>query len=129
MEFEDVAHEFFTRLIRMEKPPWVDNPTAWVYKICDNIALDLIRKNGFSDTIDERTAISAQAQEDFDSIEENSAFFAVLRNIDEEDAQLVKLVIWDGYNIKEAAKIMGINHGAARQRYSRALKKLKKYLL
>ena len=129
VDFEDVAHDLFTRLIRMEKPPWVDNPTAWVYKICDNIALDAIKqKSGFT-AIDERTAISAQAQVDYERVEENSAFFAVLRNIDSEDAELVKLIIWDGYNIKEAAKIIGVSHGAARQRYSRALKKLKMYLL
>ena len=129
VDFEDVAHELFTKLIRMESPPNVDNPTAWIYKICDNIILDEFRKNKQTLPIDERTA-SAPTAGGFtlSETETNSDFFALLSQLDGESAEIVKLVIWDGYNLKEVSQLLNLSHGATRQKYSRALKKLKKYL-
>ena len=115
VEFEDVAHEFFTKLIRMESPPNVDNPNAWVYRVCDNIALDMLRKTSpFTELNEQITAAPQQGGFTVSEAESNSDFFTLLSHLDEDSAELVRLVIWEGYNLKEAAAILGIGYGAAR---------------
>ena len=129
VDFEDVAHDLFTKLIRMESPPEVQSPTAWIYRICDNIVLDKLRRTRgeveLNESISAAPITGSLTEAEVDS---NADFFKILSHLDNESSQLVRLVVWDGYNLKEAAQILKIGYGAARQRYSRALKKLKDYL-
>ena len=125
VDFEDVAHDAFTRIIRLENPPEVENPTAWIYKICDNVANDHLQKKRGQISLDERLEAPPPASViTISSAESDLDYFTLLSMLDASDAEIVRLVTWEGYNLKEAADIMGISHGAARQRYSRALKKL-----
>lgn len=127
VDFEDVAHDVFTRLIRADNLPEVESPTAWMYKICDNIALDHLRKNRYSMPFDEGIA-SCSIEEEKYSAEGDGGYFSVLDHLQGEEREIVKLVTWDGYNLKEVSKILNVSHGSARQKYSRALKKLKSFL-
>ena len=113
----------------MESPPLVENPTAWVFKICDNLVLDEMRKNQPTLPIEEQVvSASTTGSLTVAETESNTDFFSLLSRLDEESATIVKLSVWDGYNLKEIAKILNLSHGTARQKYSRALKKLKNYL-
>lgn len=129
VDFEDVAHDVFTKLIRMEAPPEVQSPNAWIYRICDNAVMDALRRTGREVGLNEDILSAPQTGPlTVGEVEADSDFFSVLSHLGKEDAELVRLVIWEGYNLKEAAGLLGMGHGAARQRYSRALKKLKDYL-
>ncbi len=122
VDFEDVAHDVFTRLLSIKDPPQVDNPIAYVYKICDNVALDHLRKKKSTVPLDENYGTSA----DEIAFEEGEmCFFSALKLIDEDSAGIVRMVLWEGYNLREVSEILGISYGAARQKYSRAVKKLK----
>ncbi len=123
VDWEDVAHEFFVRLLKMPAPPFVESPTAWVYRSCENIAYDLVKNQNRFTELDERTASAPDLNSASD---EESDFFSALNLLEGDDREIVKLVIWDGYNLKEASAMLGLTHAAGRQKYSRALKKLKK---
>lgn len=124
VDFEDVAHDLFTKLIRADALPWVENPTAWMYKICDNLALDHLRRKDNGVPLDERIASGLEGESRLNA-EGDTGFFDLLDRLDGDEREIVKLIIWEGYNLKEGAKLLKISHGAARQKYSRALKKLK----
>lgn len=124
VDFEDVAHDVFTRLFRYDNYPFVENPTSWIYKICDNTVMDDLRKYRNETPLNDGM-LSVQSSENLSEAEGDANFFGVLRNLDGESAEIVKLVFWDGYNLKEISAILGINYGTVRQKYSRALKKLR----
>ncbi len=127
---EDVAHELFTKLIAMKNPPWVENPTAWIYRITDNIVLDMIKKDR-SVPVGELPFARAEADGYpyiTDGVAAESRFFSLLSLLPADDAAVVSLVIWEGYSLKEAAAMLHAGYGATRQKYSRALKKLAKAL-
>lgn len=48
--------------------------------------------------------------------------------LDPDDAELVRLVYWDGFRSNEAAAILGINPSTARSRLSRARQTLRAVL-
>jgi len=128
VDFEDVAHDLFMKLIRTEDPPYVENPTAWIYRICDNIAYDHIRRRNRDVSLDDYLTATLPGGEGVERSEEASDFFGVLSNLDKDDRELVAMVLWEGFSLKECAEMLGAGYGAVRQRYSRALKKLKKHL-
>ena len=128
VDFEDVAHDAFTKMIRLENPPEVTNPTAWVYRICDNVANDYLREKKGIITLDERMEAPSTSVKTVSAAESEADYFTLIRKLGKEDSEIILLVTWEGYNLKEAAEILGLTHGAARQRYSRALKKLKAIL-
>lgn len=126
VDFEDVAHDAFTKLIRLEDPPEVENPTAWIYKICDNAANDQISARGGELPLDERVDASPPPSvKTLADAESESDYFSLVGKLERSDAEIVLLITFEGYNLKEAAEILGLSHVAARQKYSRALKKLK----
>ena len=129
VDFEDVAHDVFTKLIRLADPPEVENPTAWIYRICDNAANDQLAAKRGEVPLDEKIGVSPPASVvTISAAESESDYFSLVNKLPEDDAEIVILVTWEGYNLKEAADILGLTHGAARQKYSRALKKLKAIL-
>lgn len=127
VDFEDVAHDLFTRLIGMKNPPEVANPTAWILRIADNVCLDAIRKSKYSSPFDDNLAAPTEAYGygTTERVDSNSAFFAILQKLKPDDAELMTLVFWYGYSLKDCAEILGITYPSARQRYSRALKQLR----
>lgn len=53
---------------------------------------------------------------------------AALETLPERDAELVRLIIWDGFGVSEAGALLGLRAGASRTRYSRAKEKLRALL-
>ena len=51
-----------------------------------------------------------------------------LRTLGDDDAELVRLIYWDGFEIQEAAVIVGLNPSTARSRLASAKKRLREVL-
>lgn len=51
-----------------------------------------------------------------------------LQKLDDESRSIIEKVYWEGYSQKEVADILGIKYSTVRQKHSRAVKRLKKYL-
>ena len=128
VDFEDVAHDLFTRLLRLAAPPEVENPNAWIYRICDNISCDRLRGVGTQLPLDEIPEGTYSSYDGEILSDGEMDFFSLISMLDGESATIVKLVIWDDYSLKEVASMLGIKHGTARQKYSRALIRLRAYI-
>lgn len=124
---DDIAQEFFLRLLTFPCRTYVLNPASWVYKACENLAKekyaevaeeypasDLLDGVSAPVFVDEIAAVSIQARELFEKI------------TDQKTRNIVYLYHWEGYNFREIGKILGMNCAAVRQRYSRVIKVLKK---
>ncbi len=120
---EDCAQEFFLNLLKKPVDCYIENPTAWVYRCSLNIANEKIEKeNKYAElkVLDEKV--------DFEpSIEIFGDLYDKLKMLEKDERELVYLVHWDGYNLKEIAEILGVSHANARQKYSRTIKKLKQW--
>lgn len=124
---EDVAQEFFINLITQDKDyNYVNSPTSWVYACCENIAKRKIvydsRYSLCGDDIDGGIK-SVNLLKQIDSSDEVERLLSIF---DDETKQIIYLVYWEGYNLKEVSEILGKSYTAVRKRYSRAMKKMKK---
>ena len=117
---EDCAQEFFLNLLNKPVEDYVKNPTAWVYRCSINIAKNKkARENKY-------TELKTDKKVDFEpSIEIFGDLYEKLKILDDKEREIIYLVHWDGYNLKEIAEILGVSHANARKKYSRIIKKLK----
>ena len=56
------------------------------------------------------------------------AALAALDLLNETDRELIRLVVWDGFGVGEAGRVLGLREGAARSRYSRARARLRELI-
>ena len=122
---EDVTQEFFIRLINNDKQyEYINNPTAWVYTCCINIARTKIAKENRDILLDEELCVSKDLSSDFDKI----FLGTVLEELDDLTKKIIILHYWEGYSFAEASEILGISYDAIRQRHKRIKAKLKEFL-
>lgn len=121
---EEAAQEFFLYLMRYKgKFDYIEFPILWVYKCSENFAKMLIRKKC--------STIPLSDSEKYEYIPKEELYgdiYKYLKLLDEISYQIIVLVYWDGYNLKEVSKILNINYDTIRQKYRRALKKLNKMI-
>ena len=131
---DDVAQEFFLRLIKSHGFKYINNPTAWVYACCDNIAKSMLLGNAetvplFAPENFELTQKYCVA-EDFVDIEmqndQTKRIFDALG--DECTKKIFYLYYWCGYNLREISQLLSLNPGTVKQRHARAIKKVKNLL-
>ncbi len=119
---EDIAQEFFMKLGSLNIDKKIENPIAWVYKVCDNLAKDKLKKEILASEIIDNLCC--------ESLEGNYIFHnelnEYLSQLNEKTKKIIYLVYWEGYKLKEISQIMNINYVTVRQLHSRGLKKLKK---
>ncbi len=122
LEFsEDCAQEFFINLLKKPVETKIEKPTAWVYRCCQNIASNKIAKEN------KYTHLNAVVEVNFESnFELFGELYEKLNSLEKEELEIVHMVHWQGYNLKEIAEILGLSHANARKKYSRIIKKLKK---
>lgn len=124
---EDIAQDFFLKLYKIKPMEWIKHPTTWVMKVCDNLAKDSLRRMPRSvPLVDEICA--ASDDENYNDLknggisEENIAF---LKSVDKVTLNILVMHYWEGYTLKEIAKILEMNYDTVKRRHSRVLKKLK----
>ncbi len=118
---EDCAQDFFVNLLKKPIETKIENPTAWVYRCCLNIASNKIAKEN------KYTHLNASVEVGFESsYEVFGELYEKLNLLEENEIEIIHLVHWQGYNLKEVAQILGLSHVNARKKYSRIIKKLKR---
>lgn len=121
---EDMAQEFFTKLLKIEIKEEIEKPLAWIYRICDNLAKDYIEKDNRY-----RAAYMNGKIEISDGPFERMVFLEYIEKINQFNPEMkviVLMFVYDGYTLKEIAEEMDLNYNTVRQKFSRAMKKLKK---
>lgn len=126
---EETAQDFFMKLIMGGiKVEYINYPTSWVYKCCENIAK---RKIYYESKEYEVLADSIDNSEN-DLYERQDIIIVLndkLKDLYEDTQKIIVLHYWWGYTFKEISEILGINSGTVRTKHFRALLKLKKVFL
>ena len=120
---EEVAQEFFVKLLKMSVEEHIKSPNAWVYTVVDNIAKNILaRENYFNKVPIEEELVPAQDEFEDDFYGEYSE---KLQRLDEETRDILVLRIWEQWSFKEIAELKGLKCGTIRQKYARGINKLK----
>ena len=122
---EDVAQDFFTKLIHKNIDCYIRNPNAWVYTVCDNIAKDILK----SEKLYKSAFVDLEANDADDTTFEIVLFGEYkrqLNELDDETRQIIIMKFYEGFSLKEISEAMKLNYNTVRQKFSRGVKKLKK---
>lgn len=123
---EDATQEFFINLKSLaERYEYIEQPTAWVYKCCENNAKNKVRQNKrytYIEELDELVFEQRYEEEIYGDL------YEAIKRLDSSSQKLIRMHYFEGYSHLEIAQIMNENYSAIRKKHSRTLKKLKKLL-
>jgi RNA polymerase sigma-70 factor, ECF subfamily len=97
----------------------------WLFATAHNVLRDFrrsaARRSAAVDRLASEMRVMPVAADDAEAIEVRDA----LARLPEQDAELIRLVYWDGLASHEAAAVLGINASTARSRLARARQRLR----
>lgn len=125
---EDIAQEFFLDLLRKEEIPYIDYPNSWVYTIAEDMAKNRIKKEKTMAELEQKYVAATKEEYDYEFYEEHAELLNNFDKLDSETRKIIIMKIFDGYKFREIAAKMNLTPDAVRQRFSRGMKKLKKFL-
>lgn len=103
------------------------NEKAWVMSITHNLAINLLKKRGHEEPgLDQFFENERGMETDMTG---SADFTRALSELDEAERAIVTLKAVCGFHHAQIAKAVGVSVTDSRAKYSRALKKLKKYYL
>jgi RNA polymerase sigma factor (sigma-70 family) len=124
---EDVVQEAFCRLSVADPPP--DNPVAWLYRVCRNLAE---RQRVADHRRRRREEVHAQGEavrnHSADPLEVAETLAAVER-LDDELREVLVARIWGQLSLEEIGRLCGVSTTTAHRRYQAALNALKSKLV
>lgn len=117
---EDILQETFLKIAeKASSYKKGTNAKAWIAAICRNLAIDKVRRRN------NETAYCSAIDEDVTHIHTADDFLSLLEVLNDEERQIVILKTAWGLKHSEIAKILSITTDNARQKYKRAIEKLK----
>lgn len=120
---EDIAQDFFIKIFDMEIEEPIETPTAWVFRVCDNLAKNQLIKQKNECPLSDVTV--AAAVDDYERFL-YGGYIDLLNRLDAETRELIIKHVFEGYSWRELAREMNVSYAAIRKRYSRGLKILRK---
>lgn len=106
---------------------------TWLFAVIRNTAISEYRKSLLRLTVgsDQATVQSSLEEEPaaiFERSEAQIRFQSALEQLPARQRETLHLVLYEDLNLREAAQVMGISIGSARQHYERGKKRLREYL-
>jgi len=127
---EVVADTFAVAWRRRDCIP--DGALPWLYAIAANVIAEQYRSARRRNDLGLRLAHEARAEETgsdpVESLALREAFAAAFAQLEEHEREVLRLVAWDGLDVREAARVLGCSQGAFRVRLHRARRKLARRL-
>lgn len=121
---QDIAHDFFCKIIegKFNDTKTVEYPTAWIYKICDNLAINTYKKEAkYVSLADFEFVDHAQ---NIDDLLDVAQLFERLETFEK---KVIYLHFFEGYSLKKIALSLNIKYDNFRKKYGAILKKIRKY--
>jgi len=120
---QDVAHEFFYKLIdgKFKDVPKIEYPVAWMYRICDNMAVNICKKEARYVSISDYDF--KDYNNDLDKILDIKELLDALNDF---ERKIIYFHFFEGYSLKEIAYMLNVKYDNFRKKYSALLKKLRK---
>lgn len=125
---EDILLETFIK-IRSNIQRYKDNtnPTAWMFQIAKNEALNYINKNKRVEYVDFQENVSIAGNYEMD-VEGKQILEITIKVLSQEEARIVLLHAVDGYKHQEISKILNMPLGSVLWKYNKAIKVLQEAL-
>ncbi|MDE7379913.1 MAG: sigma-70 family RNA polymerase sigma factor [Clostridia bacterium] len=121
-EVEDWAHDVFAYRILPNLPDkFIDYPVAWLYKIADNYVYTELKKQ--NRTLEYRDDICSDKE--FVDLYNKYTLEEVFKDEDELTVKILILNLHYGYTFDEIAILLKVKPATARQRASRAKRKIR----
>lgn len=125
-----VAETFAIAWRRMDAVPPGDQARLWLYGVARNVLANhrrgMARRQGLS------IALAAEVADLYEPSAEDSAELStisrILRDLPDDDRELLSLVAWEGLDHGEIARVLGCSRNAVRIRLHRARKRLAREL-
>lgn len=127
---EDVAQEFFIKLINRKSKEYVKNPAAWVYTSCRNIVkskYETIKEISLDENSENIKILCNESDIDY-MIFLNETLLEVFSTIDEVSKNIFVMHYIKGYSQKELSRIFNLSVSAVKQRCLQVRKKINKIL-
>jgi RNA polymerase sigma-70 factor (ECF subfamily) len=109
----DVVQDAFVKLCRQPPERLGTSVTAWLYKVCRNRAIDLIRKERHVSPIEPTTQIAATTQSDPAELAQrrDSArhILGLLAHLPENQQEVVRLKLGHGLSYREIGDVTGLS--------------------
>jgi RNA polymerase sigma-70 factor (ECF subfamily) len=127
---EVVADTFAVAWRRRDRIP--EGPLPWLYAIAANVIADQYRGARRRQDLGLRLAhearVDAPGSDPAESLALREAFAAAFAQLEESEREVLRLVAWDGLDVREASQALGCSQGAFRVRLHRARRKLARRL-
>ncbi|HET7119787.1 MAG TPA: sigma-70 family RNA polymerase sigma factor [Solirubrobacterales bacterium] len=122
-----VAETFLVAWRRLDEVPFGGRERLWLYAVARRVTANLRRAEGRRTRLAERLAESLPGEVVAEQAPRGEAAAALraMRELGEEDRELLLLVSWEELSPGEAAKVLGISSLAARSRLHRARRRLR----
>ena len=130
-EAEDVTAQVFVNAFRAYDrfEPTAATPAAWLFRIARNVILDLHRRSGVRDRVEQEVGRSLGAGPDPSEVAEDRILFAELlvavRRLPDRQREVVALRHRSDLTFLEIGDLMDCSEDAAKMLYHRALKALR----
>jgi RNA polymerase sigma-70 factor (ECF subfamily) len=109
-----------------------DSPLPWIYAIAANVIADQYRSTRRRHDLGARLVSEARSgvagADPAESLAQRDAFATAFGQLEEHEREVLRLVAWDGLDVREAAQVLGCSQGAFRVRLHRARRKLARRL-
>jgi RNA polymerase sigma-70 factor (ECF subfamily) len=127
---EVVADIYAVAWRRRERIPEASLP--WLYAIAANVIADQYRSTRRRRDLGLRLAHEARGEgpdsDPAESLALRDAFSTAFAQLGEQQREVLRLVAWDGLDVREAAQVLGCSQGAFRVRLHRARRNLARRL-
>jgi RNA polymerase sigma factor (sigma-70 family) len=126
---EDVAGDTFAVAWR-RRDCIPETPLPWLYAIAANMIGEEYRASRRGHDLTLRLLQNAgrgpRGDDPAEALARRDAFSAAFAHLSEREREVLRLVAWDGLDVREAARVLGCTPGAFRVRLHRARRKLVK---
>lgn len=127
-ETEDIVHNAIYKLLNLKPELFPETyVSTWLYTFMKNEALTYLRKEKSAVSIDEIIDIGKEDQK-IENYVDTDTYYSMIKNLSEEQRQIVTLKVLGGYTHKEIAQMLGKPIGTVQWIYNTSIKKLR-YIL
>ena len=129
----DVVQDTFLKLCKQEPEKFTTGLKAWLYTVCRNRALDVLRKNKRLVTVESEILESYQsagpdpAEEQIQS-EAGQEAMAMLRRLSDNQQEVIRLRFQSDLSYREISEVTGLSEGNVGFLLHTGLKKLRQFL-
>lgn len=128
---EEVVSEVFAAALEAHVKPCSSEVLPWLYGIARHIVAKVRYGYARQHALDEKLQGSVNADPGADvanSVVSRDWVRSVLASLDMDNAELLRLIAWEGLDTASAAKVLGIRPGTARVRLHRLRRRLQHQL-